>query len=678
MDDQQQLILYQNAVDYAKAHNIPLGQALTQQQIAQLDKPMLWYVTQQVPDPNCNTVASTACPMVSALVPQLYLPAGYADAITQPAGGMIAGTNVNVNVDGTLRNSGQIVAGDALNVHAGTIDARPNVVNVGTSAYKVEGGWLEVSGTQVQPGGFMSAVNLNITANAINAINEAFIVRNADGTTNREASNALVAQLKANLGLNYTSGTVKDDIHQNFIKEDGPLPSWVGAVVAVAISIVTAGAGAGLMAIMMAGMLSSVASQALTTGKVNLGQALEAGAISVVTAGLTQGALSALNLSSVGASTIGNNIATGNWAAAQSSLGSYFEAAVVRSAISASVNTIAYGGSFGQSFANGLVQSAAALGASAIGAEIPGIGKEGASPSSILANVTGHALLGCAAASLSGSECAGGAVGGAISALVANPIASAVTDGQGHPSDAQLAAITALSMLAGSGMAAVLGHDALSAATAVQNEVLNNTCGSEDPNGCGKKYAAAGAAAGGMITATASVGVDVVTGGLNILATPAEVAAGSALGGVIGGVYGSFLDRLAGGGPLFSSGDEVDTTATGDGANGKTGDDKPSLLDAKGETHVLDGDGPSKGGGHRAGTGKSGKSEFPTNWSDEKIKGEISDVATDPSSVRTPQSNGRIKVQGTRDGIDITVIVESPSRGGRIVTGFPTNTPRNP
>ncbi|XLV71206.1 hypothetical protein ACKZDW_00040 (plasmid) [Ralstonia syzygii subsp. celebesensis] len=56
----------------------------------------------------------------------------------------------------------------------------------------------------------------------------------------------------------------------------------------------------------------------------------------------------------------------------------------------------------------------------------------------------------------------------------------------------------------------------------------------------------------------------------------------------------------------------------------------------------------------------------------------MSDVATDPSSVRTPQSNGRIKVQGTRDGIDITVIVESPSRGGRIVTGFPTNTPRNP
>ncbi|NKG13318.1 hemagglutinin [Ralstonia solanacearum] len=473
--DQEKLILYGNAADYAKAHNIQLGQVLTQQQIAQLDKPMLWYVTQQVPDPNCNTVASTACPMVSALVPQLYLPAGYADAVTQPAGGMIAGTNVNVNVDGALRNSGQIVAGDALNVHAGTIDARPNVVNVGTSAYKVEGGWLEVSGTQVQPGGFMSAVNLNITANAINAINEAFIVRNADGTTNREASNALVAQLKANLGLNYTSGTVKDDIHQNFIKEDGPLPGWVGAVVAVAISIVTAGAGAGLMAIMMAGMLSSVASQALTTGKVNLGQAVTAGVVAVVTAGLTQGALSALNLSSVGASTIGNNIATGSWSAAQSNLGSYFAASVVRSAISAGVSTVAYGGSFGQAFANGMVQSAAALGASAIGSEIPGIGASNASVSSIALNVAAHAALGCVASAAVGTGCGGGAIGGASSAIVAPLVLSVIDPTHAELSTGQQGALAAIAGAAGGGLAAALGQNALAGVTAGQNEALNNS-----------------------------------------------------------------------------------------------------------------------------------------------------------------------------------------------------------
>lgn len=103
------------------------------------------------------------------------------------------------------------------------------------------------------------------------------------------------------------------------------------------------------------------------------------------------------------------------------------------------------------------------------------------------------------------------------------------------------------------------------------------------------------------------------------------------------------------------------------------GGDKPSLIDPKGEAHILGGD--ATGGGHRFGTGIPGKSEFPQSWSDEKIAGEISDVATDPSSSRAPAGRGRSIVRGTRDGIDIEVIVEP---GGRIVTGYPTNVPRNP
>ncbi|MGA4047914.1 hemagglutinin [Ralstonia nicotianae] len=489
--DQEKLILYKDAADYAKAHNIQLGQALTQQQIAELDKPMLWYVTQQVPDPSCNTVTSTACPTIAALVPQLYLPSGYADSITQPAGGTIAGQNVNLNVDGTLRNSGQIMAGDTLNVKAGTIDNAPNVVDVGTSAYKVEGGWLQVTGTQVQPGGFMSAVNLNVTANAINAINDAFIVRNADGTTNQAATDALIAQMKSNLGLGYTAGTAKDDIHQDFIKEQGPFPTWVGAIVAVAVSIVTAGAGAGLMGMMLAGMLSSMASQVLTTGRVDMGTALEAGAVSAVTAGLTEGALSALDLSGAGVSTIGNNISVGDWATAGTNLGRFAEASLVRSAISAGVNTAVYGGSFGRAFANGLVADAAAVGANAIGADIPGIGSPNADASTIAMNVAAHALLGCAAQSLSGGSCAGGAIGGATSAVVAPLVRDALYDGSqnvtttdnGDGTITQTtkygnanynAAVTAISMLAGGGLASALGTNALSAANAAQNESINN------------------------------------------------------------------------------------------------------------------------------------------------------------------------------------------------------------
>ncbi|NKA93517.1 hemagglutinin [Ralstonia solanacearum] len=638
--DQEKLILYKDAAEYAKAHNIQLGQALTQQQIAELDKPILWYVTQQVPDPNCNAVASTACPMVSALVPQLYLPVGYAGGITQPAGGVIAGTNVNLNVDGTLRNSGEITAGDTLNVKAGTIDNAPNVVDIGTSAYKMEGGWLETTGTQVQPGGFMSAVNLNVTANAINAINDAFIVRNADGSVDQAASDALVAQLKANLGLNYTSGTVKDDIHQNFIKEQGPFPSWVGAVVAVAISIVTAGAGAGLMAVMMAGMLSSMASQVLTTGKVDMGTALEAGAISAVTAGLTEGALSALDLSGAGVSTVGSNISVGDWATAGSNLGRFAEASLVRSAISAGVNTVAYGGSFGKAFANGLVADAAAVGANAIGAEIPGIGMPNADASTIAMNVTAHALLGCAAQSLSGGSCAGGAIGGATSAVVAPLVRDALYDGSQTVSSTTNAdgsatittsynnanynaAITAIAMLAGGGVASALGTNALSAANAAQNESINNATSPKyqyvsaqaqacngQPMSCyrqalattekaylqAKQDVATNCAPGGDVTAcqTAksdaaqlykagyslqqfvqntpdcqSVGcVALTTAGTNI----AGLLVGAVVGKVIGAVRGLFVDT-----PGTTVGSTASNTAAQQAPTSTAGDTTPSL-----------------------------------------------------------------------------------------------------
>ena len=77
----------------------------------------------------------------------------------------------------------------------------------------------------------------------------------------------------------------------------------------------------------------------------------------------------------------------------------------------------------------------------------------------------------------------------------------------------------------------------------------------------------------------------------------------------------------------------------------------------------------------------------PANWGkanfqaagDDKIRGEISDVSIDANSVPTIQQNGRIKIEGTRDGIKIVVITESPVNGGRIpVTGFPTSTPKKP
>ncbi|MGO4416977.1 DUF637 domain-containing protein, partial [Cupriavidus sp. KB_39] len=317
------------------------------------------------------------------------------------------------------------------------------------------------------------------------------------------------------LGLNYTEDTLQDDIHTRFIKEKkgfGIIGQIVAMVAAVAISIVTAGAGAaivgaaysaamgatvaagaafasaGIGAVLSAGLtgliagtLSSMVTQVITTGSLNMGAALKAGAVSGLTAGLTQGAMGALDLSSPGVTSFGDNIAKGNWAAVQANAGSYIQASIVRSAISAGVNTAVYGGSFGQAFAGGLVRDAAAVGANAVGASAPGIGMPGSDPSTILTNVLGHALVGCAAQSLSGGDCAGGAIGGAASAVAAPLIRDEVYADSpvlNYSDDKIRQAVTVgLATLVGGAAGALLGVDVTSAGLAAQNEAINNATG---------------------------------------------------------------------------------------------------------------------------------------------------------------------------------------------------------
>ena len=90
--------------------------------------------------------------------------------------------------------------------------------------------------------------------------------------------------------------------------------------------------------------------------------------------------------------------------------------------------------------------------------------------------------------------------------------------------------------------------------------------------------------------------------------------------------------------------------------------------------HILDGDGKG-GGGHGPSRGTPGKSEFPSDWSDDKAADVIKEVANDPASVRVPAAQGRTEVRGTRDGIDIKVIVGAD--GKAVVTAYPTNVSRN-
>lgn len=90
--------------------------------------------------------------------------------------------------------------------------------------------------------------------------------------------------------------------------------------------------------------------------------------------------------------------------------------------------------------------------------------------------------------------------------------------------------------------------------------------------------------------------------------------------------------------------------------------------------HILDGDGTG-GGGHGPSRGIPDKSEFPSDWSDDRTIEAVKDVANDPASMRKSSRNGRTVVEGTRDGVDISVVIGGD--GQAIVTAYPTNVRRN-
>ncbi len=85
--------------------------------------------------------------------------------------------------------------------------------------------------------------------------------------------------------------------------------------------------------------------------------------------------------------------------------------------------------------------------------------------------------------------------------------------------------------------------------------------------------------------------------------------------------------------------------------------------------HILAGDGPDAvNGGHRHGTGNPGKTEFPSDWSDEKIVSAVQDVARNPDVAHWQEFNERWKVRGERDGVTLTPVVLPD---GRIWTAWP-------
>jgi Bacterial EndoU nuclease/Pretoxin HINT domain len=112
------------------------------------------------------------------------------------------------------------------------------------------------------------------------------------------------------------------------------------------------------------------------------------------------------------------------------------------------------------------------------------------------------------------------------------------------------------------------------------------------------------------------------------------------------------------------------------------GDELANLLDKEASEHVLGGSvkigkngKPSYSGGHRAGTGFPDKSEFPSEWSDAKILDAISGALTDPKARWAMQDHGNWLITRWVGGVKVQTVLDS--RAGRIVSGFPSNLPRN-
>ncbi|WP_244130420.1 filamentous hemagglutinin N-terminal domain-containing protein [Burkholderia latens] len=521
--------LYGAALEYAKQNNIALGTQLSDAQLAQINAPMLWYVEQTVPEPGCSAIGGAACPTVQALMPEVLLPKNYA---VVSADGEITGTNVALNYANSILNTGAVSAQN-LTVNTQSLTNEQRSTNVGTIYQEVDGGVAVTTGTVTQQGGFMSAMNYDMNVQSLNQIGGALQQINADGSVNQAATQQMLANLKGQLGNQFTQSTVSNNLHTDVIEDGGMGPIIVVQMaMIVAISILTAGAASAAVAGMqvaaadagmatlaaggtiaeanaaagilassafaaggaanaaiagaVAGAVGSAANDFLSNLSFNITDVAKAAAVGGLTAGLTDGLTldgSGLGFSAsgspnsiaslAGVQNLGNTLVPQAGASTAGSLPMQMTALAADAALRAGIQTGIEGGSFLTNLRDSAASDAAAVGAYAIGNAFND--RTGFWTTSNPLYVAEHAALGCAAGAVTGKGCAGGAIGGAASAVL-SPLVLGTIDPTHAPLDqAQIAALAAFATLAGGGLAGLAGQNALAGATAAQNEALNNS-----------------------------------------------------------------------------------------------------------------------------------------------------------------------------------------------------------
>ncbi|WP_081771952.1 two-partner secretion domain-containing protein [Paraburkholderia nodosa] len=460
--EQEKGILYQNALTYAEQNNVQLGAALTQTQVNALTQPMLWYVEQTVPDPSCQATGYATCPTITALMPQVYLPENW-NALS--AGGNIEATK-SLTLDfgsaatgGSITNTGSITSGGTLTVNTGTLTNQANQVNVGQIWNSVKGGYTDMTGTEVQPGGFMSAADMSLNVQTLSQIGGVLQKLNADGTVNQAGTQQLIAQLQQQLGGNFTQMSLSDNLHTSFVSSGGLGLGAFDQVIEIAAAI----ALSYVMGPLAGAMLSAALDDVVNSGTINPMDVVKAGAVAALTEGVDVGLGVGGDFGGMGSNLISPDIVQ-----TLENAGQALVSVGEQSVISAGISTAIEGGSFMTALRYDAVADIAAIGAGAIGSNAPAGSFE---------SVALHAALGCAASAAEGTGCAGGAIGGATSALVSPAVIDGIDPTHAQLTTGQIAVITGLATLAGGGLAGALGQNAIAGATAAQNEALNNSTG---------------------------------------------------------------------------------------------------------------------------------------------------------------------------------------------------------
>jgi len=302
------------------------------------------------------------------------------------------------------------------------------------------------------------------------------ILGDGKGLTSTEASGQVTLTVAGEAKVQEVYNALKLTEHFDVKKfPDAQTAQLVTLVVAVALTVCTAGTGAGLGVAMLQGAAISMASTMIgqLAAGASFDQAFKAGVkaagTGAVMAGVTAGIgelVRAIPTSPVNGSTIqaGTNAASTTSGALEAMATPQYWAQTGLNALAKGAITQAQGGKFEDGALGSVIGSLAASGAGIIG---------DFTNESPLSNMLAHAALGCVAAAAGKQDCASGAIGGAASSVIARAI-------DGGLSNTELSETTKKAIIAGGSVAGSallvegLGGDTMTAGNAAANEVLNN------------------------------------------------------------------------------------------------------------------------------------------------------------------------------------------------------------